>query len=108
MLDAVRVRHAKAPSLKSILYLESSISWLRLVISFVIARAGQFQLAGISYQAFIYAALNTCLRKVDTSAESYDYNRADTRALKSTIAACDLKGIYNTSDVDDEINILSF
>uniref|UniRef100_A0A1A9US22 Uncharacterized protein n=1 Tax=Glossina austeni TaxID=7395 RepID=A0A1A9US22_GLOAU len=67
----------------------------------------QFQLADISHPALISVALNTYLRKANTFSEFYDYNVVDTRALRSRIAACDFNGIYNISEVEDQINILN-
>ncbi|KAI9580168.1 hypothetical protein GQX74_000161 [Glossina fuscipes] len=44
---------------------------------------------------------------VDTSSEFYDDNRLGVRALRSRIAASKFNGLYNTSDVDDQISTLN-
>lgn len=64
-----------------------------LIANKELAACDLFYLA--SHHAFI-SALNTCLRKVDTSSVFYDYNRVDTRALIFKIAACDFNGLYDS------------
>lgn len=73
---------------------------------FLIANKG-LSASGQFHHAFVYVAVNTCLRKMGTSSELYDYNRVDIWALRSKFAGCDVNAIYNTSDVDDQLNIVN-
>ncbi|KAI9575282.1 hypothetical protein GQX74_013122 [Glossina fuscipes] len=77
-----------------------------LIANMELPASGQCQLANIFHHALIYVTFNSCLGKADISSEFYDYNRVNTRALRSLIGSYDFNGVYNTLDVDDQMNIL--
>lgn len=92
----ISVVHNSLPAHHVVRYGSTSLLDYFLIADIELSASGQFQLKCICHPTFIYVALTTCLRKVDTCSD-----------IGTRVAAYDFNGICNTSDANNQINILN-
>lgn len=73
----------------------------------LIQNSGQLQCPGVSHHSLIYISLYVPFEKMDDIVEYYDYNLVNSVLLENLALSCDFTDIYTTSDVDQQLHVLS-